>query len=95
MNGKRRNQIGGIKPVGMPIPHRINQVIVKEFAFKTLVKLNPAAAKNIGVFARGVEASDERSDGREKEKEEFQGKFRKDVQKQKDGGRQWEQDGSS
>ena len=51
MNGKRRNQIGGIKPVSTPIPHRINQVIVKELAFKTLTKLNPAAAKNIGVFA--------------------------------------------
>ena len=30
MNGKRRNQIGGIKPVSTLIPHRINQVIVKE-----------------------------------------------------------------
>ena len=54
MNGKRRNQIGGIKPVGTPIPHRINQVIVKEFALKTLAKLNPAATKNIGVIAAGL-----------------------------------------
>ena len=54
MNSKRRNQIGGVKPVGTPIPHRINQVIVKEFAFKTLAKLNPAATKNIGVFAAGL-----------------------------------------
>ena len=38
----------------MPIPHRINQVIVEEFALKTLAKLNPAAAKNIGVFAAGL-----------------------------------------
>ena len=50
MNGKRRNQIGGIKPVGTPIPHRINQVIVKEFALKTLAKLNPTATKNAGVI---------------------------------------------
>ena len=50
MNDKRRNQIGGIEPVSTPIPHRINQFIVKELAFKTLAKLNPAAAKNIGVF---------------------------------------------
>ena len=49
MNSERGNQIGGVKPVGTTIPHRINQVIVKEFAFKTLAKLNPAAAKNIGV----------------------------------------------
>ena len=54
MNSKRRNQIGSVKPVGTPIPHRINQVIVKEFAFKTLAKLNPAATKNIGVFAAGL-----------------------------------------
>ena len=54
MNGERRDQIGGIEPVSTLIPHRINQVIVKELAFKTLVKLNPAAAKNIGVFAAGL-----------------------------------------
>ena len=54
MNSKRRNHIGGIKPVGTPIPHRINQVIIKEFTLTTLTKLNPAATKNIGVFAAGL-----------------------------------------
>jgi len=54
MNGKRRNQVGGIKLVSTPIPHRINQVIVKELALKTLAKLNPAATKNTGVFAAGL-----------------------------------------
>ena len=54
MHSKRRNQIGGIEPISTPIPHRINQVIVKELAFKTLAKLNPAAAKNIGVFTTGL-----------------------------------------
>ena len=54
MNKKRRNQVGSIKPVSTPIPHRINQVIVKEFALKTLAKLNPAATKNIGVIAAGL-----------------------------------------
>ena len=53
MNSKR-NQIGGVKPVGTPIPHRINQFIFKEFALKTLVKLNPIATKNIGVIAAGL-----------------------------------------
>ena len=38
----------------MPIPHRINQVIVKELAFKTLAKLDPTAAKNIGFFTAGL-----------------------------------------
>jgi len=54
MYGKRRNQIGGIEPINMPIPHRINQVIVKELAFKTLAKLDPTAAKNIGFFTAGL-----------------------------------------
>ena len=54
MNSKRRNHIGSIKPVDTPIPHRINQVIIKEFTLKTLAKLNPAATKNIGVIAVGL-----------------------------------------
>ena len=54
MNGKRRNQIGGIEPISMPIPNRINKVIVKELAFKTLAKLDPTAAKNNGVFTVGL-----------------------------------------
>ena len=54
MNSKRRNHIGGIKPVGTPIPHRINQVIIKEFTPTTLMKLNPAATKNMGVIAVGL-----------------------------------------
>jgi len=54
MNGERRNQIGGIELVSTPIPHRINQVIVKELAFKTLAKLNLAATKNIGVITAGL-----------------------------------------
>ena len=54
MNDERRNQIGGIEPVSMLIPHRINQVIVKELAFKTLAKLDPTATKNIGFFTAGL-----------------------------------------
>ena len=54
MNSKRRNHIGGIKPVGTPIPHRINQVIIKEFTLTTLTKLNPTATKNMGVIAAGL-----------------------------------------
>ena len=54
MDNKRRDQIGSIKPIGTPIPYRINQVIVKELALKTLAKLNPAATKNTGVFTVGL-----------------------------------------
>ena len=54
MRSKKRNYISGIKPVGMSIPHRINQVIIKEFTLTTLMKLNPAATKNMGVIAAGL-----------------------------------------
>ena len=54
MNSKRRNHIGGIKLVGTPIPHRINQVIIKEFTLMTPTKLNPVATKNMGVIATGM-----------------------------------------
>ena len=45
---------GVIKLVSAPIPYRINQVIVKELALQTLAKLNPTAAKNIGIFTAGL-----------------------------------------
>ena len=51
MDSKRGDHIGDIKLVGTPIPHRINQVIIKEFTLTTLTKLNPAATKNMGVIA--------------------------------------------
>ena len=70
MNGERRNQIGSIKLVGTPIPHRINQVIVKELALKTLAKLNPAATKNISVIATGLWLQTKEV-AIEREKEEF------------------------
>ena len=54
MNKKRGNQVSGIKQVSTSIPHRINQIIVKEFALKTLAKLNPTATKNAGVIAAGL-----------------------------------------
>ena len=94
MNGKRRNHIGGIKAVGMPIPHRINQVIIKEFALKTLAKLNPAATKNAGVIVAGLRLQTKEVTKERKRREEFQGKFHKDEQRQKDEGQHWEQDDS-
>jgi hypothetical protein len=54
MNSKGRNHIGGIKPVGTPIPHRINQVIIKELIIMTLAKLDLAATKNMGVVTTGL-----------------------------------------
>ena len=54
MDSKGRDQIGGIKPVGTPISYRINQVIIKELALKTLAKLNPTTTKNTGFFTVGL-----------------------------------------
>jgi hypothetical protein len=51
---ERRDHIGGIKPVSTPIPHRINQVIIKILNFVTLAKLNPTATKSIGIIAAGL-----------------------------------------
>jgi hypothetical protein len=65
MNSEGRNHIGGIKPGGTPIPHRINQVIIKELIFTTLAKLDPAATKNMGVVTTGLRSS-EREKGKEK-----------------------------
>jgi hypothetical protein len=86
MNSKGKNHISGIKPVGTSILHRINQVIMKELI---LAKLDPAATKNMGVIAAGLGFQTEEVT-KEKGEEEFQGKFRKDGQKQKDGGQHWE-----
>jgi hypothetical protein len=38
-----REHVFGIKPLGMPLLHRINQVIVKEEILLTLAELNPIA----------------------------------------------------
>jgi hypothetical protein len=54
MNIKGRNHIGSIELVDMPIPHRINQFIIKELIFMTLVKLDPIATKNMGVITAGL-----------------------------------------
>ena len=54
MDSKGRDQIGGIKPVGMPISYRIDQVIVKELVLKTLAKLNPTTTKDAGFFTAGL-----------------------------------------
>jgi hypothetical protein len=75
MNSEGRNHIGGIKPVSTLIPHRINQVIIKELIFTTLAKLDPTATKNMGVIAAGLgfqmeEEAKERK-GRRNSKESF------------------------
>ena len=58
------------------------------------MKLNPAATKNIGVITTGLWLQTKEVT-KERENEEFQKKFHKDEQKQKDEEQHWEQDGSS
>jgi hypothetical protein len=41
MSRKSGEHISGIKPLGTPLLHRINQVIVKKEILFVLVKLNP------------------------------------------------------
>jgi hypothetical protein len=51
---ERRHHVGSIKPVSTPIPHRINQVIIKILNFAILAKLNPTATKSIGIITAGL-----------------------------------------
>jgi hypothetical protein len=43
VNRKGREHVSGVKPLGTPLLHRINQVIVEKGILLTLVKLNPIA----------------------------------------------------
>jgi hypothetical protein len=41
VNSKSREHVSGVKPLGMPLLHRINQVIVKKEILFALIELNP------------------------------------------------------
>jgi hypothetical protein len=90
MNSEKRNHIGSIKPVSTPIPHRINQVIIKEFTLTTLTKLNPAATKNMGVITAGLGLQTEEVTKERERRRNSTKSFHKDEQKQKDEGHHWE-----
>jgi hypothetical protein len=54
MNNKSGEHVFGIKPLGTPLLHRINQVIVKKEILFALVKLNPTTALRRNVVTPGV-----------------------------------------
>jgi hypothetical protein len=54
MNSKRRVHVSNIKPLGMPLLDRINQVIIEEQTFFTLTKLNPTTTQMRSTVTPGV-----------------------------------------
>ena len=93
MNDKRRDQIGSVKPLSMPIFDRIDQVVIKKLDFETLAKLNPATAEGTGFLTAGLRFQ-AKEKAKKREKEGSQGRLHKDEQKQKDGEQHWGLDGS-
>jgi hypothetical protein len=47
MNSKRRKHVFGVKPLKLPIPHRIKKSIIKELRFFALPELNPSPTKDM------------------------------------------------
>jgi hypothetical protein len=45
---------GGVKPLGTPLLHRINNVIVEKEILLALVELNPAATQRRNIITLGV-----------------------------------------
>jgi hypothetical protein len=54
MNNKRRVHVPSIKPLGMSLLDRVNQVIVEEQTIFTLAKLNPITTQRRGTVTLGV-----------------------------------------
>jgi hypothetical protein len=54
VNRKGREHVFGVKPLGMPLLHRINQVIVEKEIFLTLAELNPTATQRRNIITPGV-----------------------------------------
>jgi hypothetical protein len=40
MNGKGRNHVCSIKPLGTPVPNRINKIIIEKEGFLPLIELD-------------------------------------------------------
>jgi hypothetical protein len=54
VNRKGRKHVSGIKPLRMPLLHRINQVIVKKEILLTLAELNPTATQRRNIITPRV-----------------------------------------
>jgi hypothetical protein len=51
---KDGEHVSGVKPLGTPLLHRINQVIVEEKNLLTLAELNPIATQRRNIITPGV-----------------------------------------
>jgi hypothetical protein len=51
---KGGEHVSSIKPLGTPLLHRINQVIVEEEILLTLAELNPTATQRRNIITLGV-----------------------------------------
>jgi hypothetical protein len=54
MNSKSEENVSGVKPLGTPLLHRINQVIVKIEILFALVELNPTTTQRRNIITPGV-----------------------------------------
>jgi hypothetical protein len=54
VNSKSGEHVSGVKPLEMPLLHRINQVIVEKEILLALVKLNPTTTQRRNIITPGV-----------------------------------------
>jgi hypothetical protein len=54
VNSKSGEHVSGVKPLGTPLLHRINQVIVEKEILLALVKLNPTTTQRRNIITPGV-----------------------------------------
>jgi hypothetical protein len=73
VNSKSGEHVSGVKPPGMPLLYRINQVIVEKEILFALMKLNPTTTQRRNIITPGVrfqmkeitEQEDRRGDSKE------------------------------
>jgi hypothetical protein len=54
MNSKSGEHVSSVKPLGMPLLHRINQVIVKKEILFALAELNPTTTQRRNIITPRV-----------------------------------------
>jgi hypothetical protein len=54
MNSKSGEHVFSVKPHGMPLLHRINQVIVEKEILFALAKLNPTTTQRRNIITPGM-----------------------------------------
>jgi hypothetical protein len=54
MNGKGRNHVRSIKPLGMLVPNRINKLIIKKENFLPLMELDATTTQGRSIVTPGM-----------------------------------------